>query len=304
MNAHTSISVDTASAVARHASALLAGNHQSASADLGPLNQLAGRLRKGMKLGLEPILHTMPEVIEQPARMMRYDEYIKDVPSLSSNSLFRMKRSDSRFLVSIDGRAILRLVDRFFGGLGVVEGDLPQEFPMSAELMIERLEHMVAARLSEAMGQLNADDIEREKHEATIAHLAYLEPGDQVVVSRMTVQEGSRDPWHIDFVFAGTAMRMLAPKLTNRVTSKRPAQTDLSSLIESSIGEVPMPVRAVMAETAISMQTVANLEPGQILPISLARLVALRVGDQAIGRGTMGTNEDRMAVRIKQILKD
>ncbi len=288
---------------AKHASALLAGS-QSAAMDLDPLNQLAGRLRKGMKMGLEPILNTLPEVTLQPAELMRYDAYMADVPLLASNSLFRLKRSDARFLLSVDGRAIMRLVDRYFGGSGVADLILPQEFPMSAELMIDRLETTVVGRLADAMGMTSATDIEREKHEATIAHLAYLEPADQIVLSRLTVDEAGREPWHIDFVFAGTALRMLVPKMTNRVTSRRPGHADWDDLVQSPLGEVPLTIRAVMTESTISMATIADLEPGQILPISLARHIALRVGEQAIGFGTMGKHDDRMAVRLKQILKD
>lgn len=303
MNAHVAMKGGGRGSPARHAETLLAGS-QSATMDLDPLNQLAGRLRKGMKMGLEPILHTLPEVTLQPAAMMRYDAYMANVPSLASNSLFRVKRSDARFLLSVDGGAIMRLVDRYFGGNGTVDPVLPQEFPMSAELMIDRLETMIVARLAEAMGTASIPEIEREKHEATIAHLAYLEPSDQIVLSRMTVSEAAREPWHIDFVFAGTALRMLAPRLANRVTSRRPGHADWDDLVQSPLGEVPLTIRAVMAESPISMATVATLEPGQILPISLARHVALRVGEQAIGFGTMGKHEDRMAVRLKQILKD
>jgi flagellar motor switch protein FliM len=52
------------------------------------------------------------------------------------------------------------------------------------------------------------------------------------------------------------------------------------------------------------MSTVAALEPGQILPISLSRLVSLRVGEQTIGQGTLGKRDEQMAIQLKQFLKD
>jgi flagellar motor switch protein FliM len=287
----------------RHATALLAGG-KSAEADLEPLNQLASRLRRGLKMGLEPILHTLPEVSLQPAAIMRYDEYIANVSTLASNSLFRVKRTDARFLLSVNGRTIMRLVDRYFGGTGDEDVPLPQEFPMSSELMIDRLETMVIARLAEAMGSSGATEIEREKHEATIAHLAYLEPSDQIVLSRMIVEEAGREAWHIDFVFAGSSLRMMAPNLNNRVTSRRPGPANWDDFVQSPMGQVALPIRAVMAENSIAMSTVAGLEPGQILPLSLSRLVALRVGEQTIGQGTLGKRDDQMAIQLKQFLKD
>ena len=47
-----------------------------------------------------------------------------------------------------------------------------------------------------------------------------------------------------------------------------------------------------------------KLEPGQVLPITLSRFVALRVGDQTIGQGTLGKRDDQMAIQLKQFLKD
>jgi flagellar motor switch protein FliM len=70
------------------------------------------------------------------------------------------------------------------------------------------------------------------------------------------------------------------------------------------MGQVALPIRAVMAENSISMSIVAALEPGQILPIALSRLVALRVGEQTIGQGTLGKRDDQMAIQLKQFLKD
>jgi flagellar motor switch protein FliM len=287
----------------RHATALLAGS-QSAASDLEPLNQLASRLRRGLKMGLEPILNVLPEVSLQPAAIMRYDDYIATVQTLASNSLFRVKRTDARFLLSVNGRTIMRLVDRYFGGTGEADIPLPQEFPMSSELMIQRLETMIIARVGEAMGGSGVTEIEREKHEATIAHLAYLEPSDQIVLSRMIVEEAGRAPWHIDFVFAGSSLRMMAPNLTNRVTSRRPGAANWDDFVQSPMGQVALPIRAVMAENSISMSAVAALEEGQILPIALSRLVSLRVGEQIIGQGTLGKRDDQMAIQLKQFLKD
>jgi flagellar motor switch protein FliM len=59
-----------------------------------------------------------------------------------------------------------------------------------------------------------------------------------------------------------------------------------------------------MAENSIAMSTVAALEPGQILPISLSRLVSLRVGEQTVGQGTLGKRDDQMAIQLKLFLKD
>jgi flagellar motor switch protein FliM len=296
-------SIKPGSGKGRHAPQLIAGN-RSGSTELEPLNQLVGRLRRGLKMGLEPILHVLPEVTMQDAAIMRYDEYMADVLTLASNSLFRVKRTDARFLLSVDGKAIMRLVDRYFGGTGDQDITLPHEFPMSSELMIERLETMIVASMAEAIDSASPVEIEREKHEAVIEHLAYLEPSDEIVLSRMIVNESGREPWHIDFVFAGSALRLLAPDLPHRVTSRRPNRANWDDFVQSSMGCVPLPIRAVMAENSIPMALIADLAPGHVLPLTLSRMVSLRVGEQIIGQGTLGQQDDQMAIQIKQILND
>ena len=50
----------------------------------------------------------------------------------------------------------------------------------------------------------------------------------------------------------------------------------------------------------ISFAAVAALEPGQILPVSVARRVPLRVGEHTIAHGTPGAMDERIAIQITQ----
>jgi flagellar motor switch protein FliM len=55
---------------------------------------------------------------------------------------------DAPLLLSIDAGAVLRMVDRAFGGKGEIPADMPASFPLSAELLIARLEGLVAAQIA------------------------------------------------------------------------------------------------------------------------------------------------------------
>ena len=51
----------------------------------------------------------------------------------------------------------------------------------------------------------------------------------------------------------------------------------------------------------VSLAALAALEPGSILPVAIARAVPLAIGGQIIARGTIGAQDDRIALRLTQL---
>lgn len=49
---------------------------------------------------------------------------------------------------------------------------------------------------------------------------------------------------------------------------------------------------------AVPFSRIASLQPGDVLPVAVARAVPIKAGDRTIGAGTIGEFEDRVAVQI------
>src|SRR5690606_31566751 len=64
---------------------------------------------------------------------------------------------------------------------------------------------------------------------------------------------------------------------------------------------IPLPLRAILIDMAMPVSTLANLAPGTVIPVSVARSVPLMVGDQVIGHGSVGSMDDRTALQLARI---
>lgn len=51
----------------------------------------------------------------------------------------------------------------------------------------------------------------------------------------------------------------------------------------------------------IPLNQAASLAPGVVLPVAVARAVPLAAGPSIIARGTVGQQDDRVAIKLTQI---
>jgi flagellar motor switch protein FliM len=69
---------------------------------------------------------------------------------------------------------------------------------------------------------------------------------------------------------------------------------------DEPFGAVPLTISAVLVDMRIGFAALSNLQPGQILPVAVARSVPLKIGDKTVAHGTIGAMDDRVAVQITQ----
>ncbi len=224
-------------------------------------------------------------------------ELIEQVGSLAANSLLAPGAPGVTLLASVDGAAVLRLVDRAFGGTGEAGGPLPTAFPLSAELMIQRLEGVVTQSLGEALGSAEVRALRRAD---SLAELAPFPAGAKLIALQLEATEGPKPPWRLTFALP---LAML-PKLLG--SGDGPAHTAPSAPhaadpAAAPFADVPIPVTATLVDMQLSLAVIAALEPGSVLPVAVARAVPLAFGAATIARGTIGAQDDRIAVRLTQI---
>lgn len=65
--------------------------------------------------------------------------------------------------------------------------------------------------------------------------------------------------------------------------------------------EMPLPLTATLVEMQVPLSLLATIEPGVVLPVAVARAVPLSIGETVLARGTVGTQDDRVAIKLSQI---
>ena len=54
----------------------------------------------------------------------------------------------------------------------------------------------------------------------------------------------------------------------------------------------------MLAEIDLSLARLQTLAPGDMIPLAMGRQVPLMVGETVLAHGSVGTSEDRMAIRL------
>lgn len=280
-------------ALAQHSAALLrrAAPARRAGADLLAA-ALGAKLASALGKPLAPFLAgAIPEISCGEARIGPCDG-----PGEHPAASFGFAAGADKPLIyaNIDEGALAGLVERCFGGPSHGSGHDPRgasgritPAPMTPATAL--LARRIAARLAEALSAaLGCAPLEPHGPVAAIAI-----PG-RTAQFELTIAEGDREPWHIRLALSCDIIEAIADPAAARAATG-PRGGDPAALPWSAI---PLPLRAVLVDMAIPLGTVAALSPGQIIPVSVARRVPLKVGGRVVGHGDVGVFDDCAALRL------
>jgi flagellar motor switch protein FliM len=261
---------------------------------LPTLAQVGDKLARVLAVGLARISGDVSGIRGNAPRECTMAELAGEIAPLAANSLLNCDGRDAPFLASLEAAAVLRLVDKAFGGKGDVPSPLPDAFPLSAELLITRLEAIVAKAAGEALGAAAGGTIRPLRRESSIAQLAPFADDTPMIALTLEVQEGKAS-WKLTLAFPADTLTELfggerLPAPTRPRAEANPA--------EEPFGDMPLELAAVLVDMRIGFSALSALQPGQILPVAVARSVPLKVGDKVIAHGTIGEVDDRVAVQI------
>ena len=283
--------------LAVHCPALLRGT--AGPADLLPvLDRAAERLARALRPRLAPLLGgKAPHARHSPPTRTTFTDFAASVAGLAGNSVMEAGPHGGTLLISVEAAALLRIVDRAFGGPGVAPDPLPREFPVSAELMVSQLELVIADAMAEAMGE-GASGLRSLQRDGSLAQLDAYPDNASLVRLDLTIEELARESWTISIAIPPATLAVLLDGKSPCGPQSASHPLDVTS---EPFRDLPLPIQAVMAEINLSVSSVSALQVGQILPVSVARIVPLKVGGSTIAHGTVGAVDDRVAIQITRL---
>lgn len=214
------------------------------------------------------------------------------IAPLAGNCLLAVSPGGMPLLVSFQAEGVLRLLDCAFGGPGEVSSPLPEAFPFSAGLMLRRLEELAASALTTALG---AEFLPKARSDR-FAELPPFPKGTQLAVLTVEVRHGSSLNWNVTIAAPLASLEALFDHGERRP----PVRTQPHSAIGDVFGDLPLALSAVLVDMRMPVSALFALRPGQVLPVSVARSVPLRIGVTAIAHGTIGALDDRVAVQVTE----
>ncbi len=262
--------------------------HQANPAELAPRwLDLGERLAKALAPRLAALLEGQVPAIEVSGETA-------PLPGLAAGALIAGSGIDGVLHLGIEGVAVLRLIDRAFGGLGDAPGTAPTSFPPSASLLVERLEAMVMEALAAACGLAT----ERFSVRLRAHNMAGLPLRAEASAGlTLTISETGRAPWLISLSLPQTALPAWLDASPSRIDSAS-APANPAAL---PFAEIPLPLTATLVDMRVPLSTAAKIAPGMVLPVAVARAVPLAAGGNIIARGSIGHQDDCVALKLIQI---
>ncbi|MEQ1499721.1 MAG: FliM/FliN family flagellar motor switch protein [Novosphingobium sp.] len=283
-------------AAAQHCEELLRSGPEAV--DLLPALSRAGeRFARALAPGLADLIGgDAPSVTALAPCELRENNLAQELGALAANSLLAPAAPGVTLLASIEGSAVLRLVDRAYGGKGEPGGPVPLSFPLSAQLLIERLETVVAAALGEALGE---GPLRALKRNPRIEELAPFPAGAPLVLLPIEIMEGARAPWKLRLALPLAALPKVLGASQGAAAKRQSGPADPAA---APFADVPLPLVATLVDMKVPLAAVSRLEPGAVLPVAVARAVPLSIAGAVIARGTIGAQDDCVAIRLSQIV--
>jgi len=286
-------------ALAQHCAALL--RPAPSSSELLPLlSRVTERLVRILRGALAPLAGGETPLVEYegPAELS-FEDFAGTAIGLHAHSVYSAGIGTARLLTTIDADAVLRLVDRAFGGKGEAPRPMPRELPMSGELMVQRIETIIAARLGEALASPAGRAIRPLHRDTNLGQLQPFVPSARLAVLTLVVTEQGGSPWKLRLALPLAALAdLLGEGEGTRAPRARAAPPDP---LAAPFADMPLPVRAVLVDVPLPLSAISKLEVGQILSVPIARSVPVRVGTRTVAHGSIGAVDDRVAIQITQL---
>lgn len=236
----------------------------------------------------------------KPARLTTLDDIAMFAPDLAANSLIGVGAESLPLLASLDAAAVLRMVDRTFGGRGEAPSPLPAEFPVSAELMIVRLETLLIRELAAVLAPGEDGALQPLRRGGNLTLLEPFARDATVAQLELDVTEPGGDAWQISLALPlPTLGAMFGAVFGGSPRRRTPVRHPMADPLSEPFGDLPLELSAVLVDMRMAMATVAALEPGMVLPVAVARQVPLRLGRTTVATGTVGAADDRVALQIR-----
>lgn len=265
------------------------------------LETIGQRFARALPSGLARLAgYDTPVVRCRPARACTMAELSAQLPPLAACSVMAAGTHDLPLVVIFQAEAVFSLIDRAFGGIGSAPDPLPEAFPLAAELFIGRLEERAAA----AFADKDVPPVRCIARDGNLTRIAPCAPDQPVVAIDVEVSEPDGRVWTITLAMPPETLAVLhGPLLAGSPENPKSSRDGRGAAKvpgDEPFASVPLDLSAVLVDMRIGISRLSDLKPGDILPVSVARSVPLRIGDRTVAHGTIGEVDDRVAVQITQ----
>jgi len=267
------------------------------------LEMINERFARIFRVSLYNLLRRSPEIAVQPIQVKKFSEYVHTLHVPTSLNLVRMNPLRGTALVVLEPKLVFAVVDNFFGGTGrhaKIEG---REFTATEQRIIHMVLRNVFADLHEAWSHIAPIELEFLQAEINPHFANIVSPSEIVVITSFHIElDGGGGNLHVTMPYS--MIEPLREILDAGVASDRVEKDERWMIcLREEIEDADVQLTTRLGHASISLATLLNLKPGDILPCDFQGKATILVEDLPLFRGSYGLSHGMQAVKIDERLR-
>jgi flagellar motor switch protein FliM len=264
------------------------------------LEMINERFARIFRISLYNMLRRTPEISVQQIQVKKFSEYVHTLHVPTSLNLVKINPLRGTALVVLEPKLVFATVDNFFGGTGrhaKIEG---REFTATEQRVIHMVLRNVFADLHEAWSHVAPIEVEFVQSEINPHFANIVSPSEIVVVTSFHIEvDGGGGNLHVTMPYS--MIEPLREILDAGVASDRVEKDERWMIcLREEIEDAEVQLTTRLGRCEISLDTLLNLKPGDIVPCDFLGKVTVLAEDVPLFRGSFGLSHGQQAVKVEE----
>ncbi len=231
------------------------------------LSSLHDTFSRSFGAAMTGFLRTIVEVRVSNIEQLTFGDFIQSLPNPTCFNLLSAAPLEGRLCLDLSPTIIYPIIDRLLGGSSA-EMFIPQRAQTDIELrLIGRIIDLALSSLAEAWSNVMEIQFELTETESNPQLVQIVPPNEVVVVVGFELKMGGR-VGSVGLCIPFNVIEPVMPQLSNQswLNYRRKAEgVDSETVVCKRIEGAPVNMRALVAETSITLGDLAALAPGDII---------------------------------------
>ncbi len=262
------------------------------------------RFARLFRIALYNFIHRSSEVSVGPVKVMKFSEFIRNLPVPANLNLVQVKPLRGNALFIFDPNLVFMVVDSLFGGDGRfhtrVEG---REFTQTEHRIILRMIEVLFEAYSKSWEPVYKLEFEFQRSEVNPQFANIATPNEVVVVTTFEVEfTGVGGSIHICMPYAmiePIRELLYSPMQGDHVIADKRWLHMLSKQIQSAEIELT----AVLGHAQVTLDHVLRMKVGDVIPLEVPEHVSVMVDNVPVMECKSGVSNAHYALKVERMLK-
>jgi flagellar motor switch protein FliM len=246
------------------------------------------------------------EVSIDEIQSLRFGDYLNSIPLPAMLSVFKAEEWDNYGLVVVDSALIYSVVDVLLGGRRGTSAMRIEGRPYTTieRTLVERLVNVVMNDLSEAFAPLSPVRFRFERLEVNPRFAMISRASNAAVLVRLRIDMDSRGG-ELQLMLPYATLEPVRDLLLQQFMGEKFGRDSIwETHLAEELRQTGVALDVVLDEQTMALSDVLRLQVGDqiLLSVGPGAPVRLRCGETSLFEGLVGRRNDRLAVRIENVL--